>query len=877
MKTKFTIMLTAFLMLFCVGAHAQSSLKGDVNGDGVVNETDIEEVVKIITGNSQLENPKEVGDVTGDGFVNVADIVSIVNIMKTPVGNPVITFSVKFVNNTGSEVTLDGDMRFVLGNPDHKGYELGWPGIYNMTDRITFSKESVTIPAGESKQFDGLTWKDEESGYGMGDKSPATDEQVRAADRQRNVLVYVNDNSEIVMCDNMATTIIFKEGGVYNVVLSSINSEPGPGPVNPGAGNPVVNIGVNITNNTSSPVTLDGRLRFVLGNPDHNGNYYGGYTGPYIRTDNIWFSGSEGNPNPITLNPGETRTYYNLSWRDADTGLGLGETSPLNPNQLPILDDQGGIAYARNILIYTDGRSDVTLCENLSANTVFKEGGVYDISITSASGSYTPEPGPGPVNPGAGNPVINIGVNITNNTDAPVTLDGRMRFVLGNPDHNGTYFGGYTGPYIRTDNIWFSGSEGNPNPITLNPGETRTYYNLSWRDADTGLGLGETSPLNPNQLPILDDQGGIAYARNILIYTDGRSDVTLCENLRAGTVFQDGGVYDISITSAAGGSTPQPGPGPVNPDPVVPVNPDAGNPVVNIGVNITNNTGSTITLDGRMRFVLGNPDHNGNYFGGYMGTYIRTDNIWFSSSPVTMAPGETRTYYNLSWQDADTGLGLGETSPLSPSYLPIRDENGGIAYAGNVLMYTEGRSDLLLCDYLSANTVFQEGGVYDISISSISGGSAPAPSNPGANPVINIGVNITNNTGSAITLDGRLRFVLGNPDHNGTYYGGYMGTYIRTDNIWFSNGSVVLNPGETRTYYGLSWRDADTGCGLGETSPLDGSYFPILDDTGGIAYPGNVLLYTSGRSDVLRCNYMSSGTVFQEGGVYDIVVSRIVW
>ena len=703
MKTKFTIMLTAFLMLFCVGAHAQSSLKGDVNGDGFVNEADIEEVVKIITGNSQLENPKEVGDVTGDGFVNVADIVSIVNIMKTPVGNPVITFSVKFVNNTGSEVTLDGDMRFVLGNPDHKGYELGWPGIYNMTDRITFSKESVTIPAGESKQFDGLTWKDEESGYGMGDKSPATDEQVRAADRQRNVLVYVNDNSEIVMCDNMATTIIFKEGGVYDVVLSSINSEPGPGPVNPEAGNPVVNIGVNITNNTDAPVTLDGRLRFVLGNPDHNGNYYGGYTGPYIRTDNIWFSGSEGNPNPITLNPGETRTYNNLSWRDADTGLGLGETSPLNPNQLPILDDQGGIAYARNILIYTDGRSDVTLCDNLSANTVF----------------------------------------------------------------------------------------------------------------------------------------------------------------------QDGGVYDISITSAAGGSTPQPGPGPVNPD--------AGNPVVNIGVNITNNTGSTITLDGRMRFVLGNPDHNGNYFGGYMGTYIRTDNIWFSSSPVTMAPGETRTYYNLSWQDADTGLGLGETSPLNPSYLPIRDENGGIAYAGNVLMYTEGRSDLLLCDYLSANTVFQDGGVYDISISSISGGSAPAPSNPGANPVINIGVNITNNTGSAITLDGRLRFVLGNPDHNGTYYGGYMGTYIRTDNIWFSNGSVVLNPGETRTYYGLSWRDADTGCGLGETSPLDGSYLPILDENGGIAYPGNVLLYTEGRSDVLRCNYMSSGTVFQEGGVYDIVVSQIVW
>jgi hypothetical protein len=420
------------------------------------------------------------------------------------------------------------------------------------------------------------------------------------------------------------------------------------------------------------------------------------------------------------LNPGENRTFTNLSWRDADTGLGLGETSPLSPSYLPVLDDQGGIAYARNILIYTDGRSDVTLCDNLSANTVFQDGSVYDISITSAAGGSTPEPGPDPVNPvvpvnpDAGNPVINIGVKITNNTDAPVTLDGRLRFVLGNPDHNGNYFGGYKGLYIRTDNIWFSNV-----PISLNPGETVSYDNLSWQDADTGLGLGETSPLNPNQLPILDDQGGIAYARNILIYTDGRSDVTLCENLRAGTVFQDGGVYDISITSAAGGSTPQPGPDTVNPDPVVPVNPDAGNPVVNIGVNITNNTGSTITLDGRMRFVLGNPDHNGNYFGGYMGTYIRTDNIWFSNSPVTMAPGETRTYYGLSWRDADTGCGLGETSPLDGSYFPILDDTGGIAYPGNVLLYTSGRSDVLRCNYMSSGTVFQEGGVYDIVVSRI--------------------------------------------------------------------------------------------------------------------------------------------------------------
>ena len=701
MKTKFTIMLTAFLMLFCVGAHAQSSLKGDVNGDGFVNEADIEEVVKIITTPSQTENTEGVsvvpGDVTGDGFVTVVDIVSIVNIMKA---NPVITFSVNLINNTGSDVTLDGKMQFVLGNPDSQGFQLGWTGDFNITeDPIVFSNEPVVIPNGQSMKFDGLTWKDKDSGKGMGGKSPATDEQITASKLPRNVVVYVNDNSEVVMCENMPTTIVFEGGGVYDVILSS-NSEPGPGPVNPEAGNPVINIGVKITNNTDAPVTLDGRLRFVLGNPDHNGNYFGGYTGPYIRTDNIWFSGSEGNPNPITLNPGENRTFTNLSWRDADTGLGLGETSPLNPNQLPILDDQGGIAYARNILIYTDGRSDVTLCDNLSANTVFQDGSVYDISITSAAGGSTP----GPVNPEAGNPVINIGVKITNNTDAPVTLDGRLRFVLGNPDHNGNYFGGYTGPYIRTDNIWFSGSEGNPNPITLNPGENRTFTNLSWRDADTGLGLGETSPLSPVYFPILDDTGGIAYAGNVLIYTDGRSDVTLCENLSPSTVFQDGSVYDISIISTGGGYTPGP------------VNPGAGNPVINIGVNITNNTGSAITLDGRLRFVLGNPDHNGTYYGGYTGTYIRTDNIYFPGGAVTLNPGETVTYNGLSWRDADTGCGLGETSPLDGSYFPILDDTGGIAYAGNVLLYTAGRSDVLRCKNLSSGTVFQEGGVYDIEV-----------------------------------------------------------------------------------------------------------------------------------------------------------------
>ena len=300
-------MLTALLMLFGMSAYAQNAFpEGDVNHDGKVDNADIEEVVKIIVGTSTLENPEDVGDVSGDGHVNVVDIVKIVNIMNTPApvnGNPVITFGVKIINNTGSDVKLDGELRFVLGNPDHNGYSLGWNGSYNTTDRIRFSESAVTIPKDANMTFNGLTWKDEDTQMGMGEKSPADADQLVAAGRPKNVLVYVNDNSETVMCENMSTDIVFQEGGVYDIILSSAGSA-----TDPSVGNPVISIGVNIHNNTGQAVTLDGDLYFVLGNPDHNGNYMG-WQGAYNKTGHIRFSGSS-----ETFGVGETKSFSGLTW-----------------------------------------------------------------------------------------------------------------------------------------------------------------------------------------------------------------------------------------------------------------------------------------------------------------------------------------------------------------------------------------------------------------------------------------------------------------------------------------------------------------------------------------------------------------------------------
>ena len=133
--------------------------------------------------------------------------------------NPVISINITIVNNSGSLVTLDGDLKFTLGNPDHNGNYLGWNGPYNGTDHIGFSSSQVTLAAGESRTFNGLTWRDADTGCGLGDKSPANAEQLAAAGRPRNVLLYVGGESTVVLPENMDPTIIFEEGHTYTVTI----------------------------------------------------------------------------------------------------------------------------------------------------------------------------------------------------------------------------------------------------------------------------------------------------------------------------------------------------------------------------------------------------------------------------------------------------------------------------------------------------------------------------------------------------------------------------------------------------------------------------------------------------------------------------------
>ncbi len=78
MRLKQTI-LTLLLAFIGMSAMAQSGnlMRGDVNGDDVVNGTDIQAIINLIVASEYDEN----ADVNEDGTVNGTDIQEVINII----------------------------------------------------------------------------------------------------------------------------------------------------------------------------------------------------------------------------------------------------------------------------------------------------------------------------------------------------------------------------------------------------------------------------------------------------------------------------------------------------------------------------------------------------------------------------------------------------------------------------------------------------------------------------------------------------------------------------------------------------------------------------------------------------------------------------
>ena len=414
-----------------------------------------------------------------------------------------ISINLNIINQSGKAVTLDGQVNFVL-NPDN-----------TRSGRLDFNTGGFTLGAGSSQLVS-------VSGE-LGGRSPLHPSLLTYV---RNVLLYVGDNSEVALADNLDPNIVFQDGQTYNVIITTVNSGTSTIPDNPPASTDI-SINLNIINQSGKAVTLDGDVNFVLANPDVYGNYHG-WGGEYNRSGHLYF-----NTGGFTLGAGESR-LVSVSGE-------LGGRSPLRPSLL---------TYVRNVLLYVGGVAEVALANNLDPDIVFQDGQTYNVIITTVNSGTTPTPTP------TGSD-LSFSLNLINASGRTVTLDGDVVFVLANPDVYGNYHG-WRGEYNRSDHIYFTQQPGvhlnkqiyyanpeQPNKslcqrLTIPAGESRLVYaeDLYVDRYDLIGGVGR-SPLDPSWFWFAERKS------NVLLYIDGNSEAVICDPMDTSIIFQNGGTYNV--------------------------------------------------------------------------------------------------------------------------------------------------------------------------------------------------------------------------------------------------------------------------------------------------------------------------------------------
>lgn len=113
------ILSLVFLSLLPLAANAQSNLKGDVNGDGIINAADLVEMISVINGKESSTFNMENADMNKDGIVDKNDVEELAKLIMTSKFN-----------------RIEGN--YIFSNPDNKD----WGDEANL---VTMSKDGATI------------------------------------------------------------------------------------------------------------------------------------------------------------------------------------------------------------------------------------------------------------------------------------------------------------------------------------------------------------------------------------------------------------------------------------------------------------------------------------------------------------------------------------------------------------------------------------------------------------------------------------------------------------------------------------------------------------------------------------------------------------
>ncbi len=295
----------------------------------------------------------------------------------TPTPNPtpsssesIININVRITNNRSTALALDGDLQFVLANPDKNGVYHGtnddgspYKGAYNRSGHLKFSSSSVTIPAGQSKVF-------AMNNVELGGRSPLEPSKITwtiETRAPRNVMLYINGNSSAVLANNMDPNIVFANGGTYDIVIpnttsnsrSETNTEDASARASTRAADGSVTTSVTIVNNSGSAKTFDGRVCFITYGT------YSGYTG-YFRMKGTCSGAS------LTIPAGGRQAYTVTFPKDNNqtpsVAVGMHFASQAQRGQF-----QSNNGYYINGACYT--------CSDFSTSDTFRDGGSYTMTI----------------------------------------------------------------------------------------------------------------------------------------------------------------------------------------------------------------------------------------------------------------------------------------------------------------------------------------------------------------------------------------------------------------------------------------------------------------------------------------------------------------
>lgn len=256
---------------------------------------------------------------------------------------------------------------------------------------------------------------------------------------------------------------------------------------------------------------------------------------------------------------------------------------------------------------------------------------------------------------------VTINVTIHNGSNAAKTLGGKIKFYVPNPDPAGNEYG-WGGSY-NGYTAWFSDAA-----ITLAAGASRTFSGVVVE------GVGGRSPIS-----ISDLQAASANKTANVELGDSSNNVgnIVPLNLSTDFVFTNGCTCKVNIGSAPGDD-------------------------FTMTVTIVNNSGKSITHDGKVTFIT-----YGKYPTSDTVSYMRTRG-YCSGASLTIPAGASRTY-TVSFEENDN---------QSPSYQegkPFATAEQCKSYRSNCAYYLNGISYTF--EMLSSSDTFRQGGTYTLVIS----------------------------------------------------------------------------------------------------------------------------------------------------------------